>query len=94
MSGQVAENQGVIAIYRKLMSAVQAVTDRTNASDTQADDDFNRELADVEMSQVAGADPPDAPSYGDAGNWYQVATRRQGKRIISLMRRRRIRFND
>ena len=75
------------------MSAVQAVTDRTNASDTQADDDFNRELVDAEMSQIAGADPPDAPPYGDAGNWYQVATREQGKRLISLMRRRRIRFN-
>ena len=76
------------------MSAVRAVTDRTKASDTQADDDFNRELADVEMSQIAGADPPDAPSYGEAAPWYQVATREQGKRLISLMRRRRIRFND
>ena len=81
-------------IVRILKRALRAVTGRTNAPGRQAGGDFNRELADAEMCQIAGADPPDAPSYGDAGDWYQVATRQQGKSIISLMRRRGVRFNQ
>ena len=80
-------------IFRILKSAVRAITNRTNAPGRQAGGDFNRELADAEMSQIAGADPPDAPSYGTAGNWYRVATREQGERIVSLLRRSGSRFN-
>ena len=80
-------------IFRILKSAVRAITNRANAPGRQAGGDFNRELADAEMSQIAGADPPDAPSYGTAGNWYRVATREQGERIVSLLRRSGSRFN-
>ena len=80
-------------MFRMLKSVLRAVTGRTNAPGRQAGGDFNRKLADAEMSQIAGADPPDAPSYGTAGNWYRVATREQGKRIVSLLRRSGSRFN-
>ena len=81
-------------IFRILKSAVRAITNRTNAPGRQAGGDFSRELADAEMSQIAGADPPDAPYYGNAEkDWAQVVTREQGVRIVSLLRRRRGRFN-
>ena len=91
MSGQVAENQGAIIIMKIQKPAVRAVTDRTNAPDRQAGDDFNRELADAEMSQIAGADPPDAPYYGDVV-WQAPLTPEQKSRIASALSRRRHRF--
>ena len=93
MSGQVAGNQGPIIMMRMLKRAVRAVTDRTNAPGRQAGDDFNRELADAEMSQIAGADPPGAPSYGNARDWHEIATRGQWGRLASALRRRRGRFH-
>ena len=92
MSGQVAENQGAIIIMRILKPAVRAVTDRANAPGRQAGDDFNRELADAEMSQIAGADPPDAPYYGNARDWHEVLTREQRGRVTSALIRRGSRF--
>ena len=80
-------------IFRILKSAVRAITNRANAPGRQAGGDFSRELADDEMSQIAGADPPDAPYYGTAGTWSQVATREQGKRLVSALIRRRGRFS-
>ena len=92
MSGQVAENQGAIIIMRILKPAVRAVTDRTNAPGRQAGDDFNRELADAEMSQIAGADPPGAPYYGNANDWYEVLTPEQRDQVVSALRRRAGRY--
>ena len=76
---------------RILKPAVRAVTDRTNAPDRQAGDDFNRELADAEMFQIAGADPPDAPYYGDVV-WQAPLTPEQKSRLASALSRRRTRF--
>ena len=91
-SGQVAENQGAIIIISILKRTVRAIFGRTNAPGRQAGDDFNRELADAEMSQIAGADPPGAPSYGNARAWHEVATRGQMGRLASALSRRMGRF--
>ena len=91
--GRMEDPKGVIMIIRILKRTVRAVTDRMNAPGRQAGGDFNRELADAEMSQIAGADPPDAPSYGNAGG-QESLTPEQRSRLAWALTRRRNRFRD
>lgn len=56
----------------------------------EAPDDFNREMADSEMDQIAGGDPPDAPSYSEStsAGWVTVVNENTRRRIVSALARR------
>ena len=78
-------------VVRALRAIARAVTGRTNAP-PQAGGDFNREMTDPEMSRIVGGDPGGAPSYGNAQEWWEVATPEQSIGIAQALARRRDRF--
>ena len=78
-------------IVRALRATARAVAGRTNAPALPGND-FNREMTDSEMSRIVGGDPAGAPPYGNAGDWWEVATEEQAAGIAQALARRRDRY--